>query len=439
MGFLNLGNLFYELKKYEEAIKYYLQSLEISSNYDCLKNLGFCYFELQDLENSNLYLIKAINLKPNSDLLFQVSYNYKAMGNLSKSADYLNKSILLNPKHSKTIFSLSKLKNTNGLDINYLKIIFEKEVNKIFKAELGFSLFNLLHAKKNYKEAAHYLDIANELISAMISPNIHNERKEFDFYKNFFTKDFFNYKTNKNITSPVVFIVGMPRSGSTLVEQIISSHSNVSSLGETNRLFKTIGSHYDNLELEQFEKSVRSSDSLKFKKIMSDYLSTLPSNGDAKKIFTDKMLNNFRFIGFIKAGLPEAKIVYCKRNPKDNCFSIFSNYFGRQKNSWIYSKEQLVDFYFLEQQLMEHWISIFNEDIFTVQYEIFVNNIEKQVQNLFKFLNLKWEPQCLNFENNSNIVLTASSLQVRQKLYTSSIGQWEPYKNIYKNFFNRLN
>jgi hypothetical protein len=165
----------------------------------------------------------------------------------------------------------------------------------------------------------------------------------------------------------------------------------------------------------------------------------LPTNADAKKIFTDKMLNNFRFIGFIKAGLPEAKIVYCQRDPKDNCFSIYSNYFGRQKNSWIYNKDQLVDFYFLQQQLMKHWIDIFNEDIFTVHYENFVNNIENEVQNLFKFLGLDWEPQCLNFENNPNTVLTASSLQVRQKLYTSSIGQWEPYKNIYKNFFSRLN
>ena len=440
LGFLNLGNLFYELKNFKESIKYYLQSLKISSNYETLKNLGYSYFEIQDLENSNVYLKKALNLKPNSDLLFQVSYNYKAMGNLSKSAEYLNQSILLNSKHSKTIFALSKLKNNNTLDDNYLKNIFENEVNKLFKAELGFSLFNLFHAKKKYKEAAHYLDIANELISSMINSNIHNEQKEFDFYKNFFNKNFFNNKKIENKkTSPVIFIVGMPRSGSTLIEQIISSHSNVASLGETNRLFNVIGNHYENLELDKFEESVAKSDSLKFKKIMNDYLSTLPTNAGTKKIFTDKMLNNFRFIGFIKAGLPEAKIVYCQRDPKDNCFSIFSNYFGRQKNSWIYNKEQLVNFYYLEQQLMKHWISIFNEDIFTVQYEIFVNNIEKEVQNLFKFLSLEWEPECLNFENNSNIVLTASSLQVRQKLYTSSIGQWKPYKNIYKNFFDRLN
>jgi len=441
LGLLNLGNLFYQQKNYKEAISYYLKSIDIVNNYDALKNLGYCYFDLSDLKKSNIYLKKALSLKTNSDLLFQISYNYKAMGNLPKSEEYLRQSFQENSKHSKTIFALSKLKNSNILNIEELKINFEKEINKLSKAEIGFSLFNLLNKKKYFKDAAYYLDSANDLISEMINDNIYDEQKEFDFYKRFFNKNFFNNLNNKDIAkhSPVVFIVGMPRSGSTLVEQIISSHSEVASLGETDRLYKSISDNYDNLDLDMFEQSVEKSNLSKFQKIMNDYLSKLPCNNGTKKFFTDKMLNNFRFIGFIKTGLPDAKIVYCRRDPRDNCFSIYSNYFGTQKNSWIYNKEQLINFYLLQEQLMNHWIDIFKVDIYSLQYENLVKNFESEIRDLLNFLKLKWEPQCLNFENNSNVVLTASSLQVRQKLYASSIGQWQDYKNIYKDFFKRLN
>lgn len=439
-GFANLGNLFYQLKNFNKAIKNYLKSIAILPNYECLKNLGFCYFELQDLVQSNIYLKKALSIKLNSDLLFQISYNYKAMGDLVQAEKYLNQSIQCNPGHAKTIFALSRLKHSNVLSIDKLKKLFEEDSKPLSKAEIGFSLFHLLDKEKQFKDAAYFLDEANKLIFELHKPNTHNENREFAIYKNFFNKSFFdNKKINKTpIPSPVIFIVGMPRSGSTLVEQIISSHSKVVSLGETNRLFKTINDHYDNLELDKFEKLIQSTDSVKFKKIMTDYLSKLPIQTSSQKIFTDKMLSNFRLIGFIKAGLPEAKIIFCQRDARDNCFSIYSNYFEGQTSSWIYNKNQLVDFFYLQKELMNHWTSIFNEDIYTVQYETFVNNLEHEVLKLFKFLGLNWESQCLDFEKNSNIVLTASSLQVRQKIYTSSIGLWKPYKNIYNNFFNRL-
>jgi hypothetical protein len=230
----------------------------------------------------------------------------------------------------------------------------------------------------------------------------------------------------------------MPRSGSTLIEQIVSSHSDVKSFGEKNYLFQTICKHYSDLDLDNFAKDLNSTDLNVFEKIMKEYLLMFKKDENGKTYFTDKMLSNFRFIGFIKAGMPNAKIIYCKRNPRDNWFSIYSNYFGNEKLPWVYNKKLLVDFYHLQEELMRHWLSIFEKDIFVAQYESFVLNLESEAKNLIQFLDLEWQPQCLEFYKNTNIVQTASSLQVRKELYSSSIDQWKNYKDFYKEYFNRL-
>lgn len=436
----NLGNLFYQLEKFDEAIPYYKEAIAIKPTYEVLKNLGFCYFETLDIKNSNLYLNQAISIKASADLLFQISYNYKIQGDINSSDKYLIKSFKANSSYSKTIFALSKSKQSKILDCSKLKELFTIEKNSIAKGEIGFALFNLLHAKKNYKEAAHYLDQANESIFKNINMLKSDERKEFAIYKKFFDQTFFNkhQAASKLNQCPVIFIVGMPRSGSTLIEQIISSHSNVTSFGEKNFLFQTICKHYPDLDLDKFEKDLNNSDVKKFEKIMNEYVSMFKIADNNKAYLTDKMLSNFRFIGFIKAGMTNAKIIYCKRNPKDNWFSIYNNYFGKEKLPWVYNKKLLVDFYHLQEDLMDHWLSIFKKDIFVAQYESFVTNLEDEAKNLIQFLDLEWQPQCLEFYKNTNIVQTASSLQVRKELYSSSIDQWENYKDFFKEYFNRL-
>ena len=436
----NLGNLFYQLQKFEEAIPYYKEAITIKPTYEVLKNLGFCYFEILDIENSNLYLNQAISIKSTADLLFQISYNYKIQGNISLSDDYLIKSYKANSSYSKTIFALSKSKQYKILDINKLKELFDIEKNNIAKSEIGFALFNLLHTKKNYKEATFFLDEANESIFKNINILRSDEKKEFNIYKNFFSQSFFD-KCKSQIklnASPVVFIVGMPRSGSTLIEQIVSSHSDVKSFGEKNYLFQTICKYYSDLDLDNFAKDLNSTDLNVFEKIMKEYLLMFKKDENGKTHLTDKMLSNFRFIGYIKAGMPNAKIIYCKRNPRDNWFSIYSNYFGNEKLPWVYNKKLLVDFYHLQEELMHHWLSIFEKDIFVAQYESFVLNLESEAKNLIQFLDLEWQPKCLEFYKNTNIVQTASSLQVRKELYSSSIDQWKNYKDFYKEYFNLL-
>ena len=439
-GYQNLGNLFYQLEKFDEAIPYYKEAIAIKPTYEVLKNLGFCYFETLDIKNSNFYLNQAISIKTSADLLFQISYNYKIQGDINSSDKHLIKSFKANSSHSKTIFALSKSKQSKILDCSKIKELFTIEKNSIAKGEIGFALFNLLHAKKNYKEAAYYLDQANENIFKNINMLKSDERKEFAIYKKIFDQSFFNKHqvASKLNQCPVIFIVGMPRSGSTLIEQIISSHSNVTSFGEKNFLFQTICKHYPDLDLDKFEKDLNNSDVKKFEKIMNEYVSMFKIAGNNKAYLTDKMLSNFRFIGFIKAGMPNAKIIYCKRNPKDNWFSIYNNYFGKEKLSWVYNKKLLVDFYHLQEDLMDHWLSIFKKDIFVAQYESFVTNLEDEAKNLIQFLDLEWQPKCLEFYKNTNIVQTASSLQVRKELYSSSINQWENYKDFFKEYFNRL-
>lgn len=437
---LNLANIDYEQKNYLSAINAYKKILEKKPNFETLKNLGYCYFELLDIENSIYFLKKALEFKLDQNLLFQISYNYKILGNIDKSNSYLKKSYSFNPSHSKTIFSISKSNISNLLEIQDIKKIFDAEKNNLSKAELGFSLFNLLNKNNKFKEASYYLDAANQMIEKTINVKNLNDKKEFEIYKKNFNQNHFA-KSRLASTSekcPVIFIVGMPRSGSTLIEQIISSHSKIYSFGEKNYLYESIQYFYPNLKLDDFENDIKKSDLSKFNNLMKHYLALFNIKHEKNSYFTDKMLNNFRFIGFIKSVFPDAKIIYCKRNLKDNWLSIYSNYFGKNFLPWVYNKQLLVDYIILQNNLMKHWFDLFENEIFIAEYEEFIKDIETQSKKIINYLELSWEPQCLEFYENTNVVQTASSLQVREKLYKSSIGQWKNYKDIYANFFNQL-
>ena len=442
VGYFNMGCLYYKKKDYQNSINFFLKSLEYSSNnFSILNNIGLCYSRIGQISQSNIYYKKALEIKNNPDISYQLANNFKKIGDLNASINLFSKILETTPKHSKTILAISRSKKFNILNFDDIDHYYQDEKNPLKKAEYAFSLFNILHKKKKYQMAAKYLDEANLIIANTIPKVEFDEKVEFDFYKNFFDKNFFQNinNTKKSANQSIIFIVGMPRSGSTLIEQIVSSHSKVQACGEVDYLYRAITDYYSNLELNSFIEQVKKSTKIDFENIMNSYLSKHDFSNNKGKIITDKLLNNFRFIGFIVAGMPNAKIIYTKRNSKDNCFSIFSNYFGSNFQRWCYDKNALIDFYKLHEEMMKHWISILPNNIFIAEYEDFVFDIEKQSKNLIKYLGLNWEDNCLNFNKNDNVVSTASSMQVRQGIYKTAIAQWENYSKYYNDFFDKLN
>ena len=228
-----------------------------------------------------------------------------------------------------------------------------------------------------------------------------------------------------------VFVCGMPRSGTTLCEQILSSHSQVTGAGELDFLTEITSTRLiqpTNEQIKNFEVFLKSKNSLKSAR--DKYLEKLAKRDKNNSLYIcDKMPHNFLFIGLIKLILPEAKIIYCKRDPMDNCFSLYSHKFIDVSHQYSYNQKMLVEYYKLHQDIMEFWLKNYTDDIFVLDNEELVNNQEAISKKLIDFCDLSWEKQCLEFHKNKRQVRTASIEQVRKPINNKSIGAWKKYES----------
>ena len=242
--------------------------------------------------------------------------------------------------------------------------------------------------------------------------SLDTEIKKFNEIKKTYNNDLINKLKDKGSSIPgSIFIVGMPRSGTTLIEQILSSHSKVFGADEVELIPKLVKKYSNNEKLNSFFK-----DEDKIKKAGEEYLTKMKEISNNSKITTDKLPINFLYIGLIKLILPESKIIHCYRNSKDNIFSIFKNYFPGKKINFAYNLNETVAYYKLYFDLMNYWNDLFPSTIFNIKYENLVSNTEHEIKNLLIYCDLEWQDNCLEFYNNKRTVKTAP-LKVCQSCY----------------------
>ena len=231
-------------------------------------------------------------------------------------------------------------------------------------------------------------------------------------------------------TEEPIFIIGMPRSGTTLVERIISSHPDVHSAGELQNfalaLKRASGSRTTNLIDAD---TITRAQSVDWNRLGEDYLSSTRPDTGATPRFIDKLPHNFLYVGAIANALPNAKIICLRRDPIDTCLSNFRQLFGQTSPFHDYSYDLLDTgrYYVLFDRLMSHWKAQFPGRILEVDYETLVENQEASTWQLLQFCNLSWNDACLNFENNEAPATTASAVQVRAPMYRTSMQRWKHY------------
>jgi hypothetical protein len=231
-----------------------------------------------------------------------------------------------------------------------------------------------------------------------------------------------------NPSEAPIFVVSMPRSGSSLTEQILASHSQVFGAGElgaiTSAAAKLVG--FNNLDFPNVLKSLAPKE---FNKLGENYLTYLQTISPPEfKYYTDKLPANFRLIGFILLILPNAKIVHCLRNPVETCFGCYKQVFRDENLEYTNDLSDIGHYYQLYDKLMNHWKKLFPGKILDVYYEQMVLDQEAQSRRLLDFCGLTWEEQVLDYHKTERPVFTASNVQVRKPIYSSSLNRWKRYE-----------
>ena len=438
----NIGNNYKYLNNFNKAEEYYKRALDYNPNYpNSLVNYGNLKFTFNKFEEALKLLNKALDI--NEKLVsahYNISLVYQSIGNFEKSLFHLRLVDSINPEFTKADKTISGLIDYQN-DKNHLEKMKDKlenlNLNFDQKINLYFGISKAHEDKKEFKQAFEYLENGNNLKRTQSNYNINEDTKLFINIKKLFNNYQFQPSGQISNKQSPIFVVGMPRSGTTLVEQIISSHPDVSGLGETNFLNSLINKIFFNREDDKYEEALNSADQTKLNAISREYFDIISHFGTEEKYFTDKSLLNFQWIGFIKIIFPNAKVINCIRDPKNNCLSIYKNLFDHE-GAWCYDKNELTQYYKLYSDLMAFWRVKIPNFVYNIKYENLIKDPINQIKLLIKKSNLKWDEKCLNFDKNKNAIKTLSVNQARKKIYTSSVKSYDNYKEYTKNLFVEL-
>ena len=381
-----------------------------------------------NLTEAKKYTEAAIKLNPLMDkAINNRGLINKANGNLDAAELNFIKAVSINKSNYTAHFNLSSInnyskKNTYREELIELLKLSNKDEERIY---LNFCLGKLFENLKKYNESFIYFKNANSLKRKTFEYKIEKDLKFFSEIKKKITKNVLkNIKNLKQQDNSQIFIVGMPRSGTSLIEQILSSHSMVVGLGEVNYLENIINEYFlDNkkgIDIKKINQINLYDAGKKYIRLTNKNLS--------KKKFINKLPLNFKWIGLIKLIFPNSKIINCERSPLDTCFSIFQQNFIVKGNEYTFDLIEIGKFYNLYLNYMNYWSSIKDNLFYRIKYENIIKDQKKEVSNLLKYCSLNWEEKCLEFYKTKRVVRTSSDLQVRKKIYTTSVNKSTFYK-----------
>jgi len=376
--------------------------------------LSDLYFKNNELEKGIFILKEGINNFPDFiPIRFNLGVMYRNLGLIELSIKTHIEILLKDQFNSNSFYELSTMydfsKHNEQLE-TLLNIEIDK-LSQLAKIYICFAKANIYHLKKDYKKSAYFLKIANEEKLKIQPSDIKRKLNTGEYFRNLKIDQNLNFKKVKD-SNRYLFIVGMPRCGSTLLESILSLNPEVKDLGEVSFLEESLQ---------------KSDDFLEVKKLYKEKVMLVNSK---KKTFTDKNLFNFFYCPIIYELFPNARIIHCIRNPLDNILSIYRTNFLNQ--SFSSSLNDISDLYLYHIKLMKEYKSKFGSIIYSYDHEQVVQNPKKTIQDLINWLDWEWSEKYLSPQNSKRSVFTASSAQVRKKINTNSSGCWKNYEDLLK-------
>lgn len=467
-----LGDIKKDKLDHKSAITYYKNAIKIKPDFgEAYFQLGMCYYRAGDIKNAIDSLEKSVkHVTPSYDPYSSYGIVLMAAGEIEKAKESYNTALRNNSKNIEAITGIASLyihereydkandlllplikaKNvpsynivniyikicdrfdTSGLLLDYIEYIEHMEslkdsmnksslgMLKLSKAKIYENLNDFDAAFKEYKAGNKlFTDTYNRIESELVANEI----------QSVFTYEYLLTRKKSSVTNKYIFIVGMPRSGTSLVEQVLDSHSKVYGAGELTFIGKIAKTMRSPIDETQYPQCMPSLDEAALTRYAKSYIKQVEALVDTDAdVIVDKMPHNFFYIGLIKQLFPESKIVHCRRNPIDTCLSIYFQSFN-DSHAYANNLTDIAHQYKIYSDTMKHWCNMMNDKIYTIDYEKLVENFDTEAQSLFKFCDLNWEENCSEFYNNRRYVKTASQDQVNKPLYNTSVARWKNYEN----------
>ena len=373
------------------------------------------------------------------DLHLSIAHALKTMNKAEQAIASYRAAATLRPSYGEAYWSFANLKRYRFTDQEIARMRAEESSARIGLGDryhLCFALGKASEDRGEYAESFRYYARGNELKKSETRYKPASIEYNTRLVQEVFTEEFFEARRDSGSQDPSpIFIVGLPRSGSTLIEQILSSHSEVEGtmeLADIPRLVQTLQGrdNYDSYKKfwDQYFEALKGRSREEFTRDGEQYISdTLVYRHERKRFFTDKNPNNFRNIGLLQLILPKAKIIDARRGAMACCFSNFKQLFASGQE-FTYSIEDIARYYRCYLELMRHWEEVLPGRILRVQHEDVVGDLEGNVRRVLDYCGLEFEPACLEFHKTERSVRTASSEQVRQPIFKESLDQWRHFE-----------
>ena len=428
----NLGNLLLLRGRFVEAETSIRYALKINPRFvDARNNLGLILVNSNRLRDAKSHFEKVLKVEPRStDALRGLALVARTEGRFDDAGVMLNRALQIDPKMPSALSSLATLRKMTTADGAWLQSAEEVAASGIApsdESELRFAIGKYYDDVEDFKSAFHHFERANDLLKALAEPYDREARERFtgDLVHMYTRETFAGVAAGASSSNKPIFVLGMPRSGTSLAEQIIASHPSVKGAGELEFWPRAA------LELEDATRQGLVDESMR-RQLAGEYLRALEARsgqGDAPRM-VNKATANCNYLGLIHSVFPNARIIYMQRDPIDTCVSC---YFQNLPPSLSFTMDlsDLAHYYRDHRRLMAHWRAVLPPGtILDVPYEELVADQEGWTRKILEFLGLEWNDRCLDFQSTKRAVVTASFWQVRQEIYTYSVQRWRKYQKF---------
>ncbi len=427
-GLIVLARRLRQARRNEDAARCLARVVELNPRLPGVhNNLGNIYRELLQADRSEHHLLKAIELQPGlPEALNNLGALYAEQGRVEEAIQRFRQAIACRPGYTKAHRNLATTRRHSEYDdeICAMEQLFDRtDATDFDRMQLGFGLGKAFADLGEHERAFRYWEVANRCQRRLSPYDVRRALQFMEVMQQTFDESLLLRAGTRPRNGPVpVFVVGMPRSGTSLTEQILASHSAVFGAGEQEligRLGEQAASHPAKLGRL---------DADTWKQLGERYLEQVQGLSNGEPFIVDKLPTNFLYIGMIRMMLPQAKIVHCLRDPMDTGLSCFRNYFMAPGLNFSCDLTDIGTYYHGYSALMAHWERVLPKAVHQLVYERLVSDPETEIRRLLEFCGLPFEERCLSFHRVDRMVATASMVQVRQPIHSGSVGAWRRYE-----------